>query len=60
MPREQLTDIYAFSDWLKKEYVGNKRKPLLIEPVVGGLIRVTEKEDDSGNQKEPEVQTPSQ
>lgn len=42
MPIPGLTDIYAFSEWLKREYIGAKRKPLLIEPIIGGLINVTE------------------
>jgi hypothetical protein len=53
MPPKELTDIYEFGDWLKREYIGSNRKPLLIEPVVGGLIRVTVKEEDHGEQKEP-------
>jgi hypothetical protein len=40
-----LSDIYAFGDWLKRNYTGDKRKPLLIEPVQGGLIRVRELPD---------------
>lgn len=42
MPTPGLTDIYAFGDWLKREYIGSLRKALLIEPLAGGLIRVTE------------------
>jgi hypothetical protein len=40
MPIPGLTDIYAFGDWLKQEYRGDKRKPLLITPIQGGLIFV--------------------
>jgi len=40
----ELTDIYTFSDWLKQHYSGDQRKPLLINPVIGGLIRVKELE----------------
>jgi hypothetical protein len=50
MPIPGLTDIYVFSEWLKREYIGNKRKALMIQPVQGGLIHVTElaeeKQDD--------------
>lgn len=41
-PPKELTDIYEFGDWLKRYYVGSERKPIRIEPVNGGLIRVTE------------------
>jgi hypothetical protein len=37
-----LTDIYAFGEWLKREYHGGTRRGLLIEPIAGGLINVTE------------------
>lgn len=37
-----LTDIYAFSDWLKRDYRGSSRKKLVIEPIAGGLINVVE------------------
>lgn len=40
MPIPGLTDIYEFSDWLKKNYIGLKRGPLLIQPIQGGLITV--------------------
>jgi hypothetical protein len=50
MPIPGLTDIYAFGEWLKRDYLGAGRKALLIEPVQGGLIQVTElpprKEED--------------
>ena len=46
MPTPGLTDIYAFSEWLKREYIGDKRKPLLITPVVGGLIKVGELKEE--------------
>jgi hypothetical protein len=36
-----LSDIYAFGDWLKRCYQGEIRKPLKIEPLSGGVIRVT-------------------
>ena len=51
MPIPGLTDIYAFGDWLKLEYRGEKRKTLLIQPLVGGLIRVIEwpKEEHDGD-----------
>jgi hypothetical protein len=42
MPIPGLTDIYAFGDWMKRDYHGAARKPLLIEPIAGGLINVTE------------------
>jgi hypothetical protein len=41
----ELTDIYEFSDWLKKHYLGEKREPLIITPEHGGLIRVKTVED---------------
>jgi hypothetical protein len=41
MPIPGLTDIYAFSDWLKKEYLGTQRTALHIKPIQGGLIEVT-------------------
>lgn len=35
-----LTDIYQFSEWLKRSYVGTGRKPITITPIQGGLIQV--------------------
>lgn len=46
MPIPGLTDIYEFSEWLKREYRGDKRKVLLIKPVQGGLIRVGQLEPE--------------
>lgn len=42
MPIPGLTDIYEFSDWLKKNYVGGSRCGLSIAPIQGGLIEVKE------------------
>jgi len=36
----ELTDIYAFGDWLKKHYSGSGRDWLVIQPIQGGLIKV--------------------
>jgi hypothetical protein len=44
MPVPGLTDIYAFGDWMKRNYAGDSRKTLVIQPVRGGLIRVDEAE----------------
>lgn len=41
MPIPGLTDIYEFSDWLKREYP-TKRPSLQINSEVGGLILVKE------------------
>ena len=41
----ELTDIYALSEWLKRYYSGDKRKPLLITPQRGGLITVKKLEE---------------
>lgn len=41
MPVPGLTDVYEFSDWLKKEYPA-KRITLQINSEVGGLILVKE------------------
>jgi hypothetical protein len=35
-----ITDIYAFGEWLKRNYIGQDRKALFIRPIQGGLIDV--------------------
>jgi len=40
-----LTDVYEFTEWLKKNYIGAEAKKLpalFITPERGGLIRVSE------------------
>lgn len=51
MPIPGLTDVYEFSDWLKKEY--SKTKPIMyIHPENGGLITVSVAEDKQQMTKE--------
>lgn len=52
MPIPGLTDIYAFGDWLKQNYRGEARRPLLVTPVKGGLIRVGELKEETHNGNE--------
>jgi hypothetical protein len=45
----KLTDIYAFGEWLKKNYIGSSRKPITITPQIGGLITVELAKETNGN-----------
>jgi hypothetical protein len=55
-----LTDIYAFGEWLKKNYIGSGRRTLFIRPIQGGLIDVREiTGDDTGEvQRPPDLKEP--
>lgn len=39
-----ISDIYEFSDWLKKNYIGPNRNKFLVNPLDGGLIEIIELE----------------
>lgn len=39
-----ISDIYEFSDWLKKNYIGPDRNKFLMNPINGGLIEIIELE----------------
>jgi hypothetical protein len=55
-----LTDIYAFGEWLKREYKGAERKSLFIRPVQGGLIdvRAVEGSETGEIQRPPDLKEP--
>lgn len=49
MPIPGLTDVYEFSDWMKKE-CPKQKSALMIKSESGGLIKVSEIRPENGKE----------